>query len=168
MSSRPSASASTLAISVLPTPASPSRNRGRCMASERNSEVARLRSATYSPAASSACVSSMEAGEVLVCARGMGGAFYNCAMASRRRFIGMALALAAGPLAAQDKPAARVFRVGMLETTPLAGNEESMAELRRGLKELGYAEGHNLELVYRTADGRAERFAGLAGELVRE
>jgi putative ABC transport system substrate-binding protein len=89
-------------------------------------------------------------------------------MASRRRFLGMALALAAGRVAAQDKPPARLHRVGLLETTPRAGNEENLAELQRGLKELGYAEGQNLELVYRSADGRSERFSALARELVGE
>src|SRR5262249_43238229 len=48
--------------SVLPTPASPSRNRGRSILSARNKAVARLRSAIYAPAASSASVSSMEPG----------------------------------------------------------------------------------------------------------
>jgi putative ABC transport system substrate-binding protein len=89
-------------------------------------------------------------------------------MASRRRFLGMTLALAAGRLAAQDKPPAALHRVGILETAPLAANEENMAELRRGLKELGYAEGQNLELVYRSADGRNERFSALTRELMQQ
>src|SRR5258707_14706519 len=59
----------TFAISVLPTPASPSRNNGRCMTSDRNREVARLRSATYSPELSSVWVSSIDFG----CAWGIGG-----------------------------------------------------------------------------------------------
>jgi len=86
----------------------------------------------------------------------------------RRELLGLALALAAGRLAAQDKPPARLRRVGLLETTPLAGNQENLAELQRGLKELGYAEGQNLQLAYRTADGRGERFPALARELVAE
>ena len=51
-----------LARHYSPTPASPSRKSGRCIASERKSDVARLRSATYSPAASSAWVSSIDFG----------------------------------------------------------------------------------------------------------
>src|SRR5687768_14647649 len=66
MRSLPSACAITLPISVLPTPASPSRKSGLCMDSDRNSEVARLRSATYSPLASSAWVSSIDFGSVFV------------------------------------------------------------------------------------------------------
>ena len=84
----------------------------------------------------------------------------------RRDLLGLALALAAGRLAAQDKPQARPVRIGMLETTPLGANQENMAELQRGLKELGYAEGQNLQLVYRASEGRSERFAALARELV--
>jgi putative ABC transport system substrate-binding protein len=34
------------------------------------------------------------------------------------------------------------------------------------LRELGYVEGRNLIIEYRSADGRGERFAGLATELV--
>ena len=37
---------------------------------------------------------------------------------------------------------------------------------RQGLAELGYAEGKNLIIDYRSADGRPERFPALAAELV--
>ncbi|HEY3177675.1 MAG TPA: ABC transporter substrate-binding protein [Casimicrobiaceae bacterium] len=39
--------------------------------------------------------------------------------------------------------------------------------LRKGLRELGYVEGRNLIIEYRSADGRADRFPELASELVR-
>lgn len=38
---------------------------------------------------------------------------------------------------------------------------------RKGLQELGYVEGKNLELESRSAEGKAERLSGLAAELVR-
>jgi putative ABC transport system substrate-binding protein len=38
-------------------------------------------------------------------------------------------------------------------------------QLTQGLNELGYVEGSNIELVWRFADGRFERLAGLAAEL---
>ena len=87
----------------------------------------------------------------------------------RRELLGLALALAAGRIAAQDKPpAGKVYRVGLLENSPRAANQENMAELLRGFKELGYAEGENLQFIYKAADGRSERFAALARDLVRE
>ena len=39
--------------------------------------------------------------------------------------------------------------------------------LRKGLRELGYVEGKNLVLDYRSVDGRPERFPQLAAELLR-
>jgi ABC-type uncharacterized transport system substrate-binding protein len=47
---------------------------------------------------------------------------------------------------------------------PRHGRHQS---LRKGLQELGYVEGRNLVIEYRSADGRAERFPDLASELVR-
>jgi len=40
-------------------------------------------------------------------------------------------------------------------------------ELTRGLNELGYVEGLNIELVWRFADGRFERLTELAADLVK-
>src|SRR5215475_7349223 len=37
----------------------------------------------------------------------------------------------------------------------------------QGLSDLGYAEGKNISIVYRTAESRPERYADLAAELVR-
>jgi ABC-type uncharacterized transport system substrate-binding protein len=61
----------------------------------------------------------------------------------------------------------RVWRVGMLETIAPELNTANLSAFRRGLQELGYVEGRNYVLEYRSADGRAERFPGLAAELVR-
>ena len=46
-------------------------------------------------------------------------------------------------------------------------SEPSVFALRRGLQELGYLEGHNYILEYRSADGQAEQFPRLAAELVQ-
>jgi putative ABC transport system substrate-binding protein len=87
-------------------------------------------------------------------------------MTSRRTFLAGALALTAAPLAAQDKPTLR--RIGMLETLPIAQNNANLVELHRGLKELGHDEGKTYLVMYRSAEGRAERFAALAAELARQ
>jgi len=89
-------------------------------------------------------------------------------MTSRRAFLSAALVLASPRLAAQDKkPAAPVYRIGLLEPVSLQANGANMDQFLKGLKDLGYTEGGNLAIEYLSAEGRSERFAQLAGELVR-
>jgi putative ABC transport system substrate-binding protein len=87
---------------------------------------------------------------------------------NRRAFVG---ALGAGiltsPRAGQAQPAEKVYCVGVLEVAPLAAAAANLAAFRQGLSELGYVEGQNLVLEYRSADNGARRFADLASELVR-
>jgi putative ABC transport system substrate-binding protein len=86
----------------------------------------------------------------------------------RRAFIsGIAGGLLAAPLAAEAQPAGKVYRIGILEAIPAAQNAANLAALRKGMGNLGYVEGRNLIIEYRSADGRAERFPDLASELVR-
>ena len=86
-------------------------------------------------------------------------------MTSRRTFLAGALALTAAPLAAQDKPAPK--RIGMLETLPIRMNNAHLVEFHKGMKELGHEEGQSYIVLYRSAEGRAERFPALAAELAR-
>jgi putative ABC transport system substrate-binding protein len=83
----------------------------------------------------------------------------------RRRAVEIILALALGclvaPRAAAPQPV-KVHRIGVLLFTSAA-----IEELRQGLRELGYVEGRNLTLEVRSAEGRHERLADLAAELVR-
>ena len=86
----------------------------------------------------------------------------------RRTFIGgIAGGLLAAPLAAPAQQVGKVYRIGILETIPASQNAAKLDALRKGLRELGYVEGRNLIIEYRSADGRAERFPDLASELVR-
>ena len=71
------------------------------------------------------------------------------------------------PLAARAQLAARIYRIGILEAIPAAENAANLDALRKGLRELGYVEGRNLIIEYRSAEGRAERFPDLAADLVR-
>ena len=86
------------------------------------------------------------------------------------RLIGLAVILAGGllaaPLATEAQQAGKVYRISMLETRSTALNAANIDGFRQGLRELGYKEGQNLELVYRSSDGRDERFPVLANELV--
>jgi putative ABC transport system substrate-binding protein len=86
----------------------------------------------------------------------------------RRDFIrGIVLGLLASPLAAEAQPAAKMYRIGMLERTSPAINAPNFDAFRQGLRDLGYVEGKNLIIEYRSADGQDERFPDLAAELVR-
>ena len=86
----------------------------------------------------------------------------------RRTFIGrVAGGLLAAPLAVRAQRVAKVYRIGILEPIPAAQNAANLDALRKGLRDLGYVEGRNLVIEYRSADGRAERFPELASELVR-
>ena len=79
----------------------------------------------------------------------------------------VALVLLIAPLVAGAQPAGRVYRIGMLETRSAVLNAANIDAFRQGMRELGYKEGQNLEVVYRSSDGRDERFPGLANELIR-
>jgi putative tryptophan/tyrosine transport system substrate-binding protein len=85
----------------------------------------------------------------------------------RREFITLlGGAAAAWPLAAHAQKL-KVWRIGMLETIAPELNAVNLAALRQGLRLLGYIEGQNYVLDYRSANGQAERFPSLAGDLVR-
>jgi putative ABC transport system substrate-binding protein len=85
----------------------------------------------------------------------------------RRDFITLlGGAAATWPLAARAQQAGRIYRIGVLETSPAASNAANFDALRKGLRELGYVEGQNLVLDYRSADGRPERYPQLVAELL--
>ena len=85
-------------------------------------------------------------------------------MTSRRDVVAL---LCLAPFAARAQQGRRVYRVGVLETTSLRANAENFERFRKGMEERGYVEGPSLVIAYRSAEGRTERFAELAAELVR-
>ena len=70
--------------------------------------------------------------------------------------------LPAGSTEAQQTK--KLYRVGFL--SPLK-SPQFFEAFRQGMRDLGYAEGQNLIMEYRSANGNRERFADLAAELVR-
>ncbi len=76
------------------------------------------------------------------------------------------LAFLSGPLAADPRSPRKLVRIGMLERTSPVTNAANLESFRQGLRALGYVEGKNLVIEYRSADGHDERFPGLAAELV--
>ena len=77
-----------------------------------------------------------------------------------------ALALLAAPLVAEAQQARKIPRVGVLGGQSPEGSPPILA-LRQGLRELGYVEGENIALEWRWAQGKNERLADLAAELVQ-
>jgi len=87
------------------------------------------------------------------------------------RRIGLAVILTLGLiftlLAAEAQQQSKIYRIGVLDFVPVTSNAANLSALRQGLRELGYVEGQNLIIEYRSADGQAERFPSFAAELVR-
>jgi putative ABC transport system substrate-binding protein len=84
----------------------------------------------------------------------------------RRAFIyGVSFVLLAAPLTAEAQQPGKVHRLGvLLFSTPAA--EPNLPALLAGLRDLGYVEGQNMTIEYRYAEGRPERVADRAVELV--
>ena len=89
-------------------------------------------------------------------------------MLDRRTFIGGVLgSLFAASFCLPAQQTNKIYRIGILEAIPATQNAVNLAAFRNGLRELGYIEGRNLTIEYRSAEGHAERFPNLAAELVR-
>lgn len=86
---------------------------------------------------------------------------------NRRRSI-MALGLLGlWPALARSQGAKRKYRIGyLLEQSLTEPPTRERAAFLRGLRELGYAEGANLEIVYRSAESEPTFLPDLAAELV--
>ena len=83
----------------------------------------------------------------------------------RREFVALLGGAAlAGPVPLRAQPAQR-RRLGVLiYSSPQS--DPSTESLRRGLRDLGYVDGQNIAIEYRGGEGKLERLAGLAAELV--
>ena len=81
--------------------------------------------------------------------------------------IAVILLLLATPFTADAQPSGRVYRIGLLLTGAAHEVEHVTKALDDGLRELGYVEGRNVRFERRFAEGRHERLAALAAELVR-
>ena len=73
----------------------------------------------------------------------------------------------AAPLAAGAQPNGKVYRIGFIQTAPRKEIGHLIKSLDDGLRELGYVEGRNVVFERRSADGKQERLAALAVELVK-
>src|SRR5262245_16719237 len=73
-------------------------------------------------------------------------------------------ALCASVKAQQPK---KISKVGVLVADFASSSTDRIEAFRQGLRDLGYAEGQNIAIEYRFAEGVNSRFPNLAAELVR-
>jgi putative tryptophan/tyrosine transport system substrate-binding protein len=84
----------------------------------------------------------------------------------RREFITLVGGAAVGwPLGVRTQQADKVPRIGYLAFGSREGSQNVNTFLQ-GLRDLGYVEGESIFVEYRWAEGRADRLAGFARELV--
>src|ERR1700693_4210907 len=85
----------------------------------------------------------------------------------RRNFITLlGGAAVAWPRAARAQPPA-IPVVALLDAALLETEVRGLAEFRKGLSEIGYVEGQNVMIEYRSADGQADRLPALVADMVR-
>ena len=87
----------------------------------------------------------------------------------RKTVIGFALtallhALCAPVWAQQQR---KIPHVGYLTISSLSSNVARIEAFRQGMRELGYVEGKNIVIEWRSGDGKVERQSELAAEVVR-
>jgi putative ABC transport system substrate-binding protein len=87
----------------------------------------------------------------------------------RRQFIGIiAGAAAAWPVGVYAQQPKKIWRIGMLETVAAALKTPDYEAFLAGMESLGYVEGRDFKIEYRSADGHPDRFPKLAQELVSQ
>ena len=86
----------------------------------------------------------------------------------RREFIAaLGGAAVVGPHAARAQQPGKIWRIGVLDTVPATLNAANIDAFRQELRRLGYVDGTNLIIEYRSSAGRPERFPDLAAELLQ-
>jgi putative ABC transport system substrate-binding protein len=85
----------------------------------------------------------------------------------RRAFITIVGgSILAGPLAVEGQPTGRVYRLGYLSASSGTLNSPYTEAFRQGLRDLGWVEGQNIVIEFRSAE-EFDRLPALATELVR-
>src|SRR5262245_40513518 len=80
--------------------------------------------------------------------------------------IWFSLVLLAVAVTAEAQQPAKIQRIGFLSGNSLSANAARIEAFRQGLRELGYVEGKNIVIEWRTAEGKLDRLPALATELV--
>lgn len=87
----------------------------------------------------------------------------------RKLFIALGASALAMPARLFAQKPAKVWRIGFLSQRHLEFTDADyyVGPFTQGLRELGYVEGKNLIIEWRSAEGNSERLPGLAADLVR-
>ena len=93
------------------------------------------------------------------------GASMNEPRMARRRFLAAAAALAAARYVAAQT--ARKPVIGFLNGASYQLSSHLVTAFHRGLAEMGYVEGRNVDFEYRSAEGKYDRLPALAEDLVQ-
>jgi ABC-type uncharacterized transport system substrate-binding protein len=88
-------------------------------------------------------------------------------MGSRRAFLTALSGLLAWPRLAVAQQTERTYRVGWLSTAALRTESYNLAFVDR-LREVGFVEGRNLVIEFRSGQGRIDRLSELAANLARQ
>jgi putative ABC transport system substrate-binding protein len=87
----------------------------------------------------------------------------------RREFITLVGGAATWPLAARAQQSVKIWRIGFILGTspPAVFGLGFLGGFAKGMRELGYVEGKDFVIEWRTAEGNYQRFPDIAAELVR-
>ena len=67
---------------------------------------------------------------------------------------------------AEAQQSAKIPRIGILTPDPISARAQLFDAFRQGLRDLGYIEGQNIAIEWRSAEGKLNRLPALAAELV--
>jgi putative ABC transport system substrate-binding protein len=81
--------------------------------------------------------------------------------------IAIVVALTLCGVRVEAQQAKKIPRIGYLTAASLSSNVARVEAFRQGLRELGYVEGKNIVIEWRSAESKLERQGELAAELVR-
>jgi len=81
-------------------------------------------------------------------------------------YVALGALLAALCASAEAQQPKKVPRIGYLDAVSFSVNAARVEAFRQGLRKLGYVEGKNIVIEWRSVDGKLDRLPKLAAELV--